>query len=171
MTVFLGDDLSDNGILSFSLNSVGVLSDFLVNLLVKSFNVVNLGLLESGSPLAELLGELILVGLCEVIHITLDVETEDVFSVFFGVVLTNGLTFGNNFTSLSGLGSSLLEVISWESLGVVGNVDTSVNSTLEGSENSASGGGSNETNIEESLEWSSVLVDTFLSDIEEFSIS
>lgn len=86
MTVFLGDDLSDNGVLSFDLNSVGVLSDFLVNLLVKSFNVVNLGLLEGSSPLAELLGELVLVGLLEVIHVTLNVETEDVFSVFLGVV-------------------------------------------------------------------------------------
>jgi len=142
-----------------------------VNSLVKGLNVGSFSAGEVGRPLRELFLESTFIFLLELVHIGLDVETEDVFSVFFGVVLTNGLTFGNNFTSLSGLGSSLLEVISWESLGVVGNVDTSVNSTLEGSENSASGGGSNETNIEESLEWSSVLVDTFLSDIEEFSIS
>jgi len=142
-----------------------------VNSLVKGLNVGSFSAGEVGRPLRELFLESTFIFLLELVHIGLDVETEDVFSVFFGVVLTNGLTFGNNFTSLSGLGCSLLEVISWESLGVVGNVDTSVNSTLEGSENSASGGGSNETNIEESLEWSSVLVDTFLSDIEEFSIS
>jgi hypothetical protein len=101
----------------------------------------------------------------------LDVETEDVISVFLGVVDTDGLALGNDFTSLTGLSGSLLEVISWESLGVVGNVDTSINSTLKSTENSATGGSSDETNIEESFEWSSVLVDTLFSDIEEFSVS
>lgn len=142
-----------------------------MNSLVEGLNVGCFSAGEVGRPLGELFLESALIFFLELVHIGLDVETEDMFSVFFGVVLTNGLTLGNNFTSLSGLGCSLFEVISWESLGVVGNVDTSVNSTLEGSENSASGGGSNETNIEESLEWSSVLVDTFLSDIEEFSVS
>jgi len=42
---------------------------------------------------------------------------------------------------------SLLNVVAWESLVVVRNVKTSVNSTLHGSEDFVSSGGSNKTNI------------------------
>jgi hypothetical protein len=39
----------------------------------------------------------------------------------------------------------------------VGDVESTINGTLHGSEDSVSGGGSNETDIEETFEWASVL--------------
>jgi hypothetical protein len=43
-------------------------------------------------------------------------------------------------------------VSSGESLGLVGDVETTVTGTLHGSENTVTGGGADETDIEESLE-------------------
>ena len=45
-------------------------------------------------------------------------------------------------------------VIAWEALLVVGNVETTVASTLESTEHARTGRGSLETNIEVDLEWS-----------------
>ena len=138
LTVLLGDDLSDNGVLSGNLNSNWVLSDVLVDLLVESFGVLYLCLLEVLQPAAELLLELVLVGLGEVVNVGLNVETEDVFSVLLSVVSSRSLCLLDDLPSLSSGDLSLLDSVSWESLGVVGNVDTTVNSSLKGTEDSVS---------------------------------
>lgn len=166
----LGDLLSDGGVLSLDLGLSGALSDFLVDLLVEGFHVGDLGGVEVLGPSAELLLELGGVVLLELVHVGLDVETEDVLSVFLGVVSALGLAFLDDLASLSCGNGSLLEVVAWESLGVVGDVDASVNSALHGSEHSVSSGGSDETNVEKSLERSSVFVDAFFVDVEELSV-
>ena len=172
LTLSLGDLLSDGGTLSLRLHSIGVLSDISVNLLVESLSVGSLCLGECGLPLGELLFEEILVLLLKEIHVGLDVVAEDVVSVLLGVVgSTNLALLDNSLASLSGGSLLLLKVVAGESLGVVGYVDTAVNSTLEGTEDSVTGGGSNETNIEESSEGALLFVDFLLIDIEELAIS
>lgn len=61
-------------------------------------------------------------------------------------------------------------MVTWESLVVVGNVNSTVNGTLHGSEDSVTGGGSNETNIQVSSEWSFVFNLVLFVDIEEVSV-
>lgn len=166
----LADGLSDSSSFLVILGSLGALSDIGVQLLVDSFEGGGLGLGEGGVPLAELLLESVLVFLLEVVHVALNVETIDVISVFLGIVGALSFSLFDDLASLSSLGLGLLEVISGESLGVVGHENTSINSTLESSENSVSSGGSNETNIKEGLEGSSVL-DPLFVDIKVLSIS
>jgi hypothetical protein len=59
--------------------------------------------------------------------------------------------------------------VNWESFWLVWDVKTSINGTFEGSEETRSSGGSDETNIEEDFEWSSVwsfrLLDSEISTI------
>ena len=146
-SLVFGDDLSDWGLFLLSFNSLGGLSDVSVEFLVELFNCFNLGGSDGGVPFVELFFVFVLVLFLEVINVPLDVETEDVISVFLGVVGTSSFTFGFNFTSLVGGSSSLLNVISRESLGVVGDEKSSIDSSFHGSENSVSSGGSDETNI------------------------
>lgn len=170
LTLSLGDLLSD-GCLFLDLDSVGVLSDFSVNLLVESLGVGSLSLGEAGLPLGELLLEEILVLLLEEVHVGLHVVAENVVSVLLGVVDASSFALLND--GLASLSSSLLlllEVVAGESLGVVGHVDATVNCTLEGTEDSVTGGGSNETNIEESSEGALLIVDFLLVDVEELAV-
>lgn len=169
-TLSLGDLLADGGGL-LDLSTLGSLSDLSVCLLVEGLKSGSLGLGESELPLAELFLESVLVLLLEDVHVGLDVSTEDVVSVLLGVVSASGLALLNGgLASLARDGFLLLEVVAGESLGVVGHVDATVNGTLEGTEDSVTGGGSNETNIEESAEWASVLVDALVVDIEELAV-
>ena len=171
VTLSLGNLLSD-GCLSIGLDSVGVLSDFSVNLLVESLGVGSLSLGEIGLPLGELLLEEILVLLLEEVHVGLYVVAENVVSVLLGVVGASGLALLNDggLASLSGGSLLLLEVVAGESLSVVGHVDATVNCALEGTEDSVTGGGSNETNIEESSEGALLFVDFLLVDVEELAV-
>lgn len=170
-TLSLGDLLADGGGL-LDLSTLGSLSDLSVCLLVEGLEGGSLCLGKSELPLAELLLESVLVLLLEDVHVGLDVGTEDVVSVLLGVVSASGLALlDDGLASLARDGFLLLEVVAGESLGVVGHVDATVNSTLEGTEDSVTGGGSNETNIEESAEWASVLVDALVIDVEELAIS
>jgi hypothetical protein len=173
LSVLLGDDLSAGGSLLGSDWSLGVLSDLGVDLLVEGLEVGGLALGHGSFPALELLGVFIFVGLLEEFHVVLDVDSVDVVSVLLGVVDVGlGGLLGGCFSSLSSGGSSLLDVVAGESLGVMGNEDSSVNGALHGSEDSVSSGGSNETDIEESLERSSFLLDeVLLVEVEEFSIS
>ena len=166
-------DLLSNRCLLLNLNSVGVLSDLGVNLLVEGLDVGSLCLGEGSLPLGELLLEEILVLLLEEIHVGLDVVTEDVVSVLLGVVGAVGLALLDDLlASLSGGLLLLLEVVAGESLGVVGHVDATINCTLEGTEDSVAGGGSNETDVEESAEGSLLFVDSLGAvDIKELTIS
>ncbi len=143
-----------------------------MDLLVESLEVADLSLGEASLPLGELLLELVLVVLLEEIVVGLDVGTEDVISVLLSVVSTGSLALlSDGLASLTGGDLLLLSVVAWESLGVVGDVNSTINSTLEGTEDSITSGSSNKTNIEESLEGALVLVNTLLIDIEEFTVS
>ena len=165
-------DLLSDGCLLVDLDSVGVLSDLSVNLLVESLGVGDLCLGEACLPLGELLLEEILVLLLEEVHVGLHVVAQDVVSVLLGVVGAVGLALLDDLlASLSGGGLLLLKVVAGEALGVVGHVDAAVNCTLEGSEDSVAGGGSHETDVEESAEGSLLFVDSLGAvDIEEFSV-
>ena len=166
----LGDLLADGGLL-VELCSLGGLSDLSVDLLVEGLEGGNLSLGQSSFPAGELLLEPVLVLLLEEIEVGLDVGTEDVVSVLLGVVRAGGLALLNDgLASLSGGCFLLLDVVAGESLGVVGHVDATVNCTLEGTEDSVTGGGSDETNIEESAEGASVLVDALIVDVEELAV-
>lgn len=165
-------DLLSDGCLLLSLDSVGVLSDLSVNLLVESLAVGGLCLGEACLPLGELLLEEILVLLLEEVHVGLHVVAEDVVSVLLGIVGAVGLALLDDLlASLSGGGLLLLEVVAGESLGVVGHVDAAVNCTLEGTEDSVTGGGSHETHVEESAEGSLLFVDSLGAvDVEELAV-
>ena len=171
VTLTLGDLLADSSLLG-GLNSLRSLSDFGVDLLVESLEGGNLSLGKVGFPAGELLLEGVLVVLLQSVEVGLDVGTEDVVSVLLGIVNAANLALLlDSLASLSSDSLLLLEVVAGESLGVVGDVDTAINSTLEGTEDSVTGGGSNETNIEESSEGTSVLIDALLVNVEEFTVS
>jgi len=89
-----------------------------------------------------------------VVHIFFNVTTENSFSVDLGVV--------NFFTTIVG--------VSRESSGGVGNVETSVASTLKATKDSVTSGGSDETDVQNSLEWSLFLVLVSFFDIVVFTI-
>ena len=96
--------------------------------------------------------------------------SEDVGSEDLGIELGLGLLGVNDLSSLT---LDLLDdssLVARESLGLVRNVDTSVASTLENSEESGTGGGGSESDIEEGLEWSLVVLDV-LVDIEVVSVN
>jgi hypothetical protein len=95
------------GVLGSSLFGVGwALSDFGVDFSVKFLDGFNFGLSEILFPFAELLGEVFLGLFFQNGHVFVDVGAEDSFSVYFSVV---GLVVSSLF-------------VSWESLGVMGNV-------------------------------------------------
>ena len=143
-----------------------------MDLLVESLEGGNLSLGKVCFPARELLLESILVILLQSVEVGLNVGTEDVVSVLLGIVNAANLALLlDSLASLSSDSLLLLEVVAGESLGVVGNVDTAINSTLEGTENSVTGGCSNEPNIEESSEGTFILIDALLVNIEEFTVS
>jgi len=113
--------------------------------------------LESLLPLRELLVELLGRFFLELIVVCLDVATEDVHSVLFGVVGLSGFLLVDDLTTLVGDDLSLGDVRAGESLLLVGDVETTIGSTLHGSEDTVSSGGADETDIEVSLEWASFL--------------
>lgn len=167
----LSDLLADGGLL-LSLCSLGGLSDLGVDLLVEGLEGSNLSLGQGGVPVVELFLEPVLVLLLEEVEVCLDVGTEDVVSVLLGVVSAASLALLNDgLAFLAGRLLLLLDVVAGESLGVVGHVDATVNCTLEGAEDSVTGGGSDETNIEEGAEGTSVLVDALVVDVEELAVS
>ena len=84
----------------------------------------------------------------DVFHVILDVDTEDSFSVDLGVV-------GFLVTFLGETGVSLVGV---------GDVETTIASTLQATENSVTGGGGDQSDIEDSLEWLSL---TFLNIVDD----
>jgi len=105
--------------------------------------------LEVSIPLAELSLESVLIRVLQVLHVLFNVDTEDSFSVDLSIV-----SFLVSFRAKS-----------WESLGGVGNVETTVASTLEATEDTVTGGSSDETNIQNSLEGSSLVFLVVLLDI------
>ena len=120
---------------------VGVGADSGVGLGVDVLEVI------SGDSVLDELGELTVVGLLvfllEVTHVVGDVSSEDLGAVSLGIVSPLSLLV------LGGSGETTL---------VMGDRDTSVTSSLEGSEDLGSGGGTGKTNIEKSGEGGSSLI-------------
>merc|ERR1712048_729361 len=116
----------------------GIGSDGSMSVLVHALHAVS-----SDSILdepAEVLLELLLVLLLQRLHVLRHVETEDVLSVHVGVQLL------------------ALGVVTGESLLGVGDVQSSVNSALQGSEHLGSGGSPGQSNIQASPECSGSIV-------------
>ena len=73
-------------------------------------------------------------------HVITDMSSHYVFTMSFSAEITT------------------LTVVSWESLHAVGNVDSSINSTLHGSKHTGTSRGPHQSNIEESSEWSWLVI-------------
>ena len=98
----------------------------------------------------------------ELVHVGGNVNSEDSVSVDLWVEVGLGFLVINSLTSLVSNSGDLSSGVSWESLGLMGDVDTSVACSLKSTEDSSTGGGSSNTDIKESLEGSLVL-DVFIN--------
>jgi len=107
---------------------------------------------EGLGPSGELLSENVGFVLLEHVVVLLNVSSEDVLSVLGGIERGLGLLNIGGLSTFVGDDLSLGDVSSGESLGLVGDVETTVTGTLHGSEDTVTGGGADETDIEESLE-------------------
>mmetsp|Transcript_9613 Transcript_9613/g.14529 ORF Transcript_9613/g.14529 Transcript_9613/m.14529 type:complete len:263 (-) Transcript_9613:118-906(-) len=124
---------------SILLAGAGILTDLLVNSLVKFLQTISLNIL--GKVRRELLLVLGVIFLLEVLHVLTNVSSEDALTVHVRVVLL-GVT-----------------VITRESLLGMGDVKSTIGSTLQGTEDTASSGGGLAPNIEKGTEGTLVLVD------------
>ena len=107
---------------------------------------------EGLGPSGELLSENVGFVLLEHVVVLLNVSSEDVLSVLGGIERGLGLLNIGGLSTFVGDDLSLGDVSSGESLGLVRDVQTTVTSTLEGTEDTVTGSGADETDIEESLE-------------------
>jgi len=150
-------------------DSVGFGDDRGVDLLVKVFAGLSVSSGEALGPLRELSFELSWVFNLKFVHVLGNVATKDSGFVDVGIILgLRPLSIGS-FTSLVGNNFDLGLGVTWESLGVMWNVKTTIASTFKSTENSGSGSGSLDTNIEESFEWS--LVFNVLKRVEVFTVN
>lgn len=162
-----GDNLSNWLGISGGLLSVWVGNDGLVDLLVDIF--AGLGFV-GGEALVPLGEEDLVLGwvfLLDGVHVGGNMGTEDSFLMDLSVIFGTRFFSIGGFSSLVGNDFNLTSGITWESLGVVRNVESSIASTLKGTEDSGTGGGSLDTDIHKSLEWS---LFTFALDEEQFTI-
>ena len=161
------DDLANGSVLSDNLDAIWVLSDLLVGSSIKGLNGLSTeGFLPTGELSLETSGVLSL----EQIVVLLDMDTENVLSVVVSVEVSLGLFFllVSDFLSFSN-NFDLLITEAGESLLVMGNVEATVAGALHCSEDFVSGGGADETNIEVSLEWASLIL--VVLNVVELSIS
>ena len=115
----------------------GVLTDLLVCVLVQLLKAVSLDVVVDVAAELRLVALLVVVG--ESLHVLSDVTTEDVLAEGLGVEL---LAF---------------HVVSGEAVLGVGDEDTTVGAALHGTEDTGTGGGAGETDIQEDLEWAALL--------------
>lgn len=132
----------------------GVGADGSVNLLVE---VLELGTTENSLPFGELLVEAGGGLGLELVVVSLDVVTEDVVAVLLGIEVRLGLLDLGGLATFVGHDLGLDDVETGEALVLVGDVETTVASTLHGTEDTVSGSGTDEANIEVSLEWAALL--------------
>jgi len=158
-----GDNLSGWLGVTLGLNSVWVGDDGLVDLLVEVFAGLDTGGLEALGPLGELSSEFLGIFLLERFHVVLNVDTEDSGSVCLGIEFSVNLFSSGGFTSLVFDLSNLGSGVTWESLGLMWNVKSSIACSLKDTEESGTSGGSLETNIEKSLEWSLIIIDIIIN--------
>ena len=157
------EDLSNWLGVSLGLNSVWFSNDGSVDLFVEFFAGLNLGGGEALSPVGELSLEFLSVFLLEGFHVIGNVVSEDSCSVGFGVIFGLNSFRSGRFTSLVLNNGNLSSGVTWESLGLMWNVDSTIASTLKDTEKSGTGGGSLETNIEKSLEWSLIIISIIIN--------
>jgi len=145
LSLLVGQSLLDEfGVLSLgalllaSLDVVGVLSDFSVNLLVEILNGFGSALLEGFEPSLEL--DVLFLSSLETLEVLVNVDTENSLSKLSVV----GLRLGGVITREAGIGMR--------------NVNTSISNTLESGEDLGAGSGGLKTDIENDLEGSSVLL-------------
>jgi hypothetical protein len=168
LSLTVGDDLSDWLGISLSLNSVWIGNDGLVDLLVELFAGLGLGGGEALVPLGE---ENLILGwvfLLDSVHVGGNMSTEDSIFMDLSVISSGSLLGIGGLSSLVGDNLDLGFDVTWESLDVMRNVKSSIASTLKGTEDSGTSGGSLDTNIKEGLEWS---LFTFALDEEHFSVN
>jgi len=115
----------------------GVFTDLLVCLLVQLLQTLGLNLVVNVALELGLVSLLIVVG--KGLHVLSDVSAEDVFAEGLGVKLLG------------------FDVETWETVLGVGDENTTVGSTLHGTEDTSASRSAVKTDIEESLEWSSAL--------------
>ncbi len=160
--------LADGLVLADNLDSGGVLSDGGVASLVDILErFLAEGLLPDGELLLEGSGVLTL----QLVVVLLDVDTHDVLKMLLSGEISLGLLLLFDGTTLLAATTSLglLPSETGESLLVMGDVDTTIASTLHGTEHSVSSGSSGETDIEVSLEGASLGV--LVGDVVELAIS
>lgn len=162
------DLLTDRLVLASNLNSVGALSDGSVSSLV---NISERLSLEGLLPLRELLFEASRVLRLEKVIILLDVDTENVLKMLLSAEILPDLLLLLLSTTLllASVDLWLLHAATGEASVAVGDVETTIASTLHGTENSVSGGGTGETDIEVGLEWLSLGVS--ISDVVKLTVS
>jgi hypothetical protein len=162
-----GDNLSNWLSVTFVNLSVWVGNNGLVDLLVDIFASLGGVSLEALVPLGEENLIFFWVFLLDGVHVVSDVSSEDSILMDLSIILSGGLFGISGLSSLVGDNFNPRFGVTWESLNSVRNVQTSITSTLKGTEDSGTGGGSLDTNIKEGLEWSLV---TFALDEEHFTI-
>ena len=115
----------------------GVLTDLLVGILVELLKTISLKVIIDVARELGLVALLIVIG--ESLHVLSDVTGEDVLAESLGIELLG------------------LDVETGEAVLGVGNVETTVGSTLHGTEDTGTGGGAGETDIKEDLEGAALL--------------
>jgi hypothetical protein len=108
-----------------------------VGVLVELLKTVGLEVVVDVAAELGLVALLVIVG--EGLHVLSDVTTEDVLAEGLGVKLL------------------ALGVVTGETVLGVGDEDTTVGATLHGTEDTGTGGGTGETDIQEDLEWAALL--------------
>lgn len=125
-------------LLGLSLDLVGVLSDLSMDLLVELLNGLGSGLGEGLKPSLEL--DVLLLSSLEGLEVLVNMDTQD------------------SFSELDVVSLGLAGIIAGEAGSGVRNEDTSISNTLQGSEDLRAGSGGLQTDIENDLEGSSVLL-------------
>ena len=155
--------------ITLGLNSIWVSNTGGVNLFVEIFAGLNFSGSEAFGPVGELSLEFLTVFFLERFHVVGNVVSEDSCSVSLGVEFSLNSFRSGRFTSLVLNNSNLSSGVTWESLGLMWNVNSTIASTLKDTEDSGTGGGSLETNIEKSLEWSLIII-WIIINVEVFSV-
>jgi len=134
-------------------------------------HVLGLSGFKALSPLRELSLEGGSVVLLEHFVVLLDVSTHNVFLMDLGVEfgLLGGVGILDLLTTLVGNFLSLGDLETWETLLVVGDLETTIGGTLHGTENTVTSGGAGKTDIKESLHGSYTILPV-VKDVVELAI-
>jgi len=155
----LGDTLTDwlGNLLG---SSTGGSADGSVSLGPELLHVLGLGGFHALSPLRELSLECVSIVLLEHFVVLLDVTTHNVFLMDLGVEfgLFAGFFSLNLLTTLVGDFFGLGDLETWETLLVVGDLETTIGGTLHGTENTVTSGGAGKSDIKESLHGSNTIL-------------